>query len=121
MTALKDKPTYVKALQRRATANEKLGTWTSLSAALEDYTTLSKHPEVPDSLRPSIRNALRTLPGRIEERKSVETAEMMDKLKGLGNSILGKFGLSTDNFQFVKNEETGGYSMAFNQNAPSKK
>lgn len=88
--ALKDKPTYVKALQRRATANEKLNTWTSLSAALEDYTLLSQLPDTPASLKPSIRLALRTIPPRIEERKGAETKEMMDKLKGLGNSFLGE-------------------------------
>lgn len=27
--------------------------------------------------------------------------------------------MSTDNFQFVKNEETGGYSMNFTQTPPS--
>ena len=32
----------------------------------------------------------------------------------------GKFGMSTDNFQFVKNEETGGYSMNFTQTPPKK-
>lgn len=35
MLALKDDPHYVKALQRRAGANEKLGSWTSLTSAQE--------------------------------------------------------------------------------------
>ena len=33
--ALKDDPVYFKALHRRAQANERLGTWSSLSSALE--------------------------------------------------------------------------------------
>jgi len=33
--ALIDEPNYVKALHRRATANEKIGTWSGISAALE--------------------------------------------------------------------------------------
>ncbi|KAK9897581.1 hypothetical protein P389DRAFT_195183 [Cystobasidium minutum MCA 4210] len=114
--ALKDSPDNIKALQRRATANEKLDTWTSLTSALEDYNYLAKLPDLPKASLPAIRQAQRTIPPRLEQRKTQETQEMMDKLKGLGNSFLGKFGMSTDNFQFVKNEETGGYSMNFVQN-----
>jgi hypothetical protein len=33
--ALKDDPAYIKALQRRATSNEKLGSWSALAAAQE--------------------------------------------------------------------------------------
>ncbi|KAI0375348.1 TPR-like protein [Pilatotrama ljubarskyi] len=110
--ALKDDPRYVKALQRRASANEQIGSWSSLSSAQEDYKLLVEilPPTSPDLV--SIRRSLAALPPRIEAAQKRETAEMLDKLKGLGNSILGNFGLSTDNFQFVPNGQ-GGYSMNF--------
>lgn len=38
-----------------------------------------------------------------------------DKLKGFGNTILGKFGLSLDNFQMQKDPTTGSYSINFKQ------
>ena len=60
--------------------------------------------------------ALRQLPPRLEEAKQKEMGEMISKLKQLGNGILKPFGLSTDNFNMVKDEKTGGYSLQFNQN-----
>ena len=59
---------------------------------------------------------MRQLPPRLEEAKQKEMGEMISKLKQLGNGILKPFGLSTDNFNMVKDEKTGGYSLQFNQN-----
>jgi tetratricopeptide (TPR) repeat protein len=42
---------------------------------------------------------------------------LQDKLKDLGNSILGNFGLSMDNFKAVQDPGSGSYSISFNQNA----
>lgn len=69
----------------------------------------------------------------IEERNEKMKAEMMgararapvaravrerimplpDKLKGLANTVLGKFGMSTDNFKATKDPATGSYSINF--------
>lgn len=37
------------------------------------------------------------------------------KLKELGNTVLGKFGLSLDNFKAVQDPQTGSYSINFSQ------
>ncbi|KAJ7169599.1 hypothetical protein C8R46DRAFT_202667 [Mycena filopes] len=110
--ALLDDPTYVKALQRRASSNEKINSWSSLTAAQEDYTTLLRilPPSTPQTKE--IERSQYSLKPRLEAAQKEETAEMLGKLKGLGNSILGNFGLSTDNFKFEPNSQ-GGYSMNF--------
>ena len=35
------------------------------------------------------------------------------KLKEMGNSVLGRFGMSVDNFKTVKDPNTGSYSISF--------
>lgn len=38
---------------------------------------------------------------------------IVGKLKDMGNTILGKFGMSVDNFKAVKDPNTGSYSISF--------
>jgi tetratricopeptide (TPR) repeat protein len=109
-----------KALLRRAKARHEVGGWASLQGSLEDYQALAKPPNQLSSLdMKAVIAALKKLPAELEEAKNTEMADMMGKLKQLGNGILKPFGLSTDNFQFQKDESSGGYSMNFNQ-APGK-
>jgi hypothetical protein len=109
----------VKLLMRRAKARTEQGGWAALQGAEEDYRTLL-HPSLESSLSPmdkrQVTGAVQNLGPKLTAAREKETAEMMDKLKGLGNSILKPFGLSTNNFQFVKDEKSGGYSMNFEQN-----
>lgn len=113
----------VKVLMRRAKAKMEKGGWAELQGADEDYKVLlepSMAPVLSVANRRTITESVGKLAPKLNEAKDKEMAEMMGKLKGLGNSILSPFGLSTDNFQFVQDEKTGGYSMNFNQ-GPSKK
>jgi tetratricopeptide (TPR) repeat protein len=106
-----------KALLRRAKARHEVGGWASLQGSLEDYQALAKPPNQLSSLdMKAVIAALRKLPTELEEAKNTEMADMMGKLKQLGNGILKPFGLSTENFQFAKDESSGGYSMNFSQN-----
>lgn len=106
-----------KALLRRAKARHEVGGWASLQGSLEDYQALSKSPQQLSSLdQKAVQTAMRTLPTELNSAKDKEMAEMMGNLKKLGNGILRPFGLSTDNFQFQQDPNTGGYSMNFNQN-----
>jgi len=105
LIALANDPHYVKALQRRAAANEAIGSWSALTSAQEgttdtkkpsptlttftDYRTLlSLLPESPTQ-RSEINRALKNLEPRIENKRKEETGEMMGQLKELGNKFLG--------------------------------
>lgn len=113
--ALKLDPQYSKAILRRAQANEKMDTYSSLSDALEDYRTLAKQPDLDTHTKNECQRANKRLPPIIKEKMEKEKEEMMGKLKDLGNTLLGKFGLSTDNFQMQQDPSTGSYSVNFVQ------
>jgi len=104
--ALKLNPQYMKCLVRRAELNEKMD---KLEEALQDYNEILKlNPNCQKS-----RAACAILPERIKDKQEKMKAEMMGQLKKLGNLVLNKFGLSTDNFKFVQDPNSGGYSVNF--------
>lgn len=113
-----------KSLLRRARARSHPTetSWSTLSGAEEDLKLLISTRSLSDALPPGERREIQKtlmdgeLPRRTREARERETAEMMGKLKELGNGILKPFGLSTENFKFVKDETTGGYSMNFQGN-----
>ncbi|GAB0132986.1 hypothetical protein EsDP_00001406 [Epichloe bromicola] len=102
-----------KALLRRARARSEAGGWQNLAGAEEDYKLLSDTPGLgPADLR-QVRRQLVALPPRTKAAQESEMSEMWGKLRTLGDGILKPFGLSTNNFQMVKDEKSGGYSMNF--------
>ncbi|RMD45088.1 hypothetical protein DV735_g176, partial [Chaetothyriales sp. CBS 134920] len=106
---------------RRARARSSIepATWANLGGALEDYQLLAG-PEyfntLPATDQRTVRQALVTLPPRVNEAKDGEVGEMMGKLKELGNGILRPFGLSTDMFKMTQGPD-GGWSMNIDQTA----
>lgn len=102
----------VKAMMRRAKAKDELGGWSNLQQAEDDYKTLASMPKLAPADTKIVQAALRALKPKIETAKQQEMGEMMGKLKDLGNGLLKPFGLSTDMFNMVKDEKTGGYSMS---------
>lgn len=106
--ALKLNPSYLKALLRRASLYEECE---KLDEAFEDY---KKVLEL-DPSNQRARASVAKLPAQIEARNEKMKEEMIGTLKDLGNKVLGKFGLSTDNFQLQQNPETGSYNIQFNQ------
>jgi tetratricopeptide (TPR) repeat protein len=122
----------LKSLLHRACALHNQNTWSFLTPAKEDYklllTLLTSPPTSSSSFSSSsspedlktLLSALQHLPNEINSAKEKEMAEMMGKLKELGNGILKPFGLSTENFRMVKDQATGGYNMSFEQGAGGK-
>jgi len=109
--ALKLNPQHIKALLRRAQLHRKCD---KLDESLADYEEYCKL--VPDD-RPAKR-VVQELNVQITDSNEKLKTEMMGKLKDLGNMFLKPFGLSTENFQMVKNPESGNYSVNFNNGKP---
>jgi tetratricopeptide (TPR) repeat protein len=95
---------YVKVLMRRSQAYEKL---TKPEDALIDA---KKVLELDPSF-PKINATVRRLEVECDERMTKMKDEALGKLKGLGNSILGNFGMSLDNFNMKQDEATGSWNI----------
>lgn len=107
--ALDLNPSYLKALLRRGEAHEKLEHY---DEAIAD---MRKVIELDPSNEQAKRSLFRLEPLAAEKREKMKE-EMIAKLKDLGNSVLGRFGMSVDNFKAVKDPNTGSYSMSFQNN-----
>ncbi|KAL6540849.1 hypothetical protein OROMI_024732 [Orobanche minor] len=97
---------YMKALLRRAEAHEKLEHY---DESIIDMTKILELDPSNDQVRRSI---IRLRPLADEKREKMKE-EMIGKLKEMGNSILGRFGMSVDNFKAIKDPNTGSYSVSF--------
>ncbi|CAO3620765.1 unnamed protein product [Cunninghamella blakesleeana] len=119
-TALSLNPLYTKAKLRRAQANQAIVPRTSatLSDAIKDYQDLidNHHHELDKQTLKKYHHIIKELNPIMQQLMEKEKEEMLGKLKDLGNTLLGKFGLSTDNFQFQKNPQSGNYSVNFVNN-----
>lgn len=104
--ALELNPTYVKAFLRRAQGQEKLD---HLEEALAD---LKKVVELSPENQQARESVFRLEP-IVAERREKMKEEMLGKLKDLGNSVLGRFGMNLDNFKAVQDPNTGSYSISF--------
>ncbi|GLT80453.1 hypothetical protein SLA2020_518920 [Shorea laevis] len=104
--ALELNPSYVKALVRRGEAHEKLEHYEEAIADMKKILEL-------DPSNDQARKAIRHLEPLAAEKRERMKEEMIGKLKDLGNSVLGRFGMSVDNFKAVKDPNTGSYSISF--------
>ena len=82
---------------------------------LEAYEDFKRLKTLDYKLWENYRNLEGELSYKAEIQKKKMTDEMLGKLKDMGNSILGKFGLSLNNFQMTPNGQ-GGYSIQYNNN-----
>lgn len=103
--SIKLKPDYVKVLMRRCQAHEKLERY---DEALND----AKEINVLDPTYPKINDIIKRLDKLNEEKMTKMKDEALGKLKELGNSILGNFGMSLDNFKMNQDPATGGWNIS---------
>lgn len=106
--ALEANPRYVKATARRCAVLEKLEKLDEAAADAELWL-------AADPRSVAARDAIARIKLATSARDEKLKGEMLGKLKDMGNWVLGKFGLSVDNFKAVQDPATGSYSISFQQ------
>ena len=107
-SALDLSPEYTKALMRRAMAHEAMD---HPSEALEDAKRAAALEPSNKEYAAAVKRLEVVSAAKLEQQKE----EMLGKLKDLGNTVLGKFGMSLDNFKAEKDPNTGSYNISFNK------
>lgn len=108
--ALELDESYAKVRRRRVLANEQVGTWNALEKAMEDLKKLKEDAKDDPAQIRDIETHMRRIEPKMSAKQKEEMDEMLGKLKNLGNGLLGKFGMSLDDFKMEKNAD-GGYSL----------
>lgn len=105
--ALKINDKYAKALANRMLLYNAKGDY------IEAYDDFKRLKEIDQKLFSNYAHMEGELCAKAEVKKKEMTDEMLGKLKEMGNSILGNFGISLDNFKMIPNGQ-GGYSIQYN-------
>ena len=106
-SALKLNDKYAKALANRMLRYNAKGDY------IEAYDDFKRLKEIDQKLFSNYAHMEGDLCAKAEVKKKEMTDEMLGKLKEMGNSILGNFGISLDNFKMIPNGQ-GGYSIQYN-------
>ena len=106
-SALKLNDKYAKALANRMLLYNAKGDY------IEAYDDFKRLKEIDQKLFSNYAHMEGELCTKAEVKKKEMTDEMLGKLKEMGNSILGNFGISLDNFKMIPNGQ-GGYSIQYN-------
>ena len=112
--ALRCDESFVKARLRRAEARETADP-KDLEGALADCEAAAADADADAGLRLHAETAAARLRPLVEARREALKEEMLGTLRGLGDALLGNFGLSTKNFEAEK-DATGAYSVRFVRN-----
>jgi tetratricopeptide (TPR) repeat protein len=103
--ALALNPKYIKVLFRRAVAYREKE---EFELALNDFERMF---EIEPELRNQYAKKYEYIQTQRDMKLEIERARMMSDLKSLGNSFLGHFGMSLDDFKLEQNTGTGEYSV----------
>jgi len=95
-----------KAFFRRAKAHHQLENYQEGVTDMQEVVKL-------DPSNVEARTYLQQLTVLQQQKFDKQKDEMLGKLKDLGNGLLGKFGLSLDNFKYQQDPKTGAYSINF--------